>query len=106
MLCITFFASPSRGRVVGSSAPRPREIVDISRLKLHRGRGAWGSWENGQQKICNRGGKSAMRQLKMLLLVMAAAALQSCVVVDDPNRLGGCGGSHRLQVVDLDVSPD
>ena len=47
-----------------------------------------------------------MRQLKMLLLVIAAAALQSCVVVDDPNRLGACGGSHRLQVTDLDVSPD
>jgi hypothetical protein len=47
-----------------------------------------------------------MRQLKILLLIIAAAALQSCVVVDDPNRLGGCGGSHRLQVVDLDVSPD
>jgi len=47
-----------------------------------------------------------MRQLKMLLLVIAAAALQGCVVVDDPNRLVACGGGHRLQVVDLDVSPD
>ena len=47
-----------------------------------------------------------MRQLKILLLIIAAAALQSCVVVDDPSRLGACGGSHRLQVVDLDVSPD
>ena len=47
-----------------------------------------------------------MRQLKILLLIIAAAALQSCVVVDDPNRLGACGGSHRLQVTDLDVSPD
>jgi len=47
-----------------------------------------------------------MRQLKMFLLFIAAAALQSCVVVDDPNRLGACGGSHRLQVTDLDVSPD
>ena len=47
-----------------------------------------------------------MRQLKVLLLIMAAAALQSCVVVDDTNRLAGCGGSHRLQVVDLDITPD
>jgi hypothetical protein len=46
-----------------------------------------------------------MRQLKVLLLIIVAAALQSCVVAD-PNRLGACGGSHRLQVVDLDVSPD
>ena len=46
-----------------------------------------------------------MRQLKVLVLIIAAAALQSCVVVD-PDRLGACGGSHRLQVVDLDVSPD
>jgi len=46
-----------------------------------------------------------MRQLKVILLIIAAAALQSCVVVD-PDRLAGCGGSHRLQVVDLDVSPD
>jgi hypothetical protein len=46
-----------------------------------------------------------MRQLKVFLLIMAAAALQSCVVVD-PDRLGACGGNHRLQVVDLDVSPD
>jgi hypothetical protein len=46
-----------------------------------------------------------MRQLKVLLLIIAAAALQSCVVVD-PDRLVACGGNHRLQVVDLDVSPD
>ncbi len=46
-----------------------------------------------------------MRQLKVLLLVITAAALQSCVVAD-PDRLGACGGGHRLQVVDLDVSPD
>ena len=46
-----------------------------------------------------------MRQLKILLLIIAAAALQSCVVVD-PDRLAACGGSHRLRVVDLDVSPD
>jgi hypothetical protein len=41
----------------------------------------------------------------MLLLVMAAAVLQSCVAVDS-DRLVACGGSHRLQVVDLDISPD
>ena len=46
-----------------------------------------------------------MRELKMLLLVIAAAALQSCVVAE-PGRLVACGGDHRLQVVDLDVSPD
>ena len=46
-----------------------------------------------------------MRQLEMLLLVIAAAALQSCVAVDS-DRLVACGGNHRLQVVDLDVSPD
>jgi hypothetical protein len=61
---------------------------------------------NRQQKILPQGGKLTMRQLKMFLLFLAAAALQSCVVVDDPNRLGACGGSHRLQVADLDVSPD
>jgi hypothetical protein len=46
-----------------------------------------------------------MRKLKTLLLVIAAAALQSCVVAD-VDQLGACGGSHRLQVTDLDVSPD
>ncbi|HXK27493.1 MAG TPA: hypothetical protein VJ646_04475 [Candidatus Binatia bacterium] len=48
-----------------------------------------------------------MRQLKVLLLIIAAAALQSCVVADrDRDRIAACGGAHRLQVVDLDVSPD
>jgi hypothetical protein len=46
-----------------------------------------------------------MRQLKMVLLAFAAAALQSCVVVDS-DRMVSCGGAHRLQVVNLDVSPD
>lgn len=46
-----------------------------------------------------------MRQLKVFLLMIAAAALQSCVAVDS-DRLVACGGSHRLQVADLDVSPD
>ena len=46
-----------------------------------------------------------MRRIKMLVLALGAAALQSCVVADT-DRLVTCGGNHRLQVVDLDVSPD
>jgi hypothetical protein len=47
-----------------------------------------------------------MRSLRaMLILVMAAMALQSCVVVDDRGEVD-CGGGHRLQIVDLDMSPD
>jgi len=36
-----------------------------------------------------------MRQLKVLLLIIAAAALQSCVVADrDRDRIAACGGEH------------
>jgi hypothetical protein len=46
-----------------------------------------------------------MRSLKaMLILVVAAMALQSCVVVDD--RQISCGGGHRLQIVDFNMTPD
>jgi len=51
------------------------------------------------------GGTKRMRQLRMVLLAFAAAALQSCAVVDT-DRMVYCGGSHRLRVVDLDISPD
>ena len=51
-----------------------------------------------------------MRDLRIALLILAAVALQSCVMVDhdrDNNRnVADCGGGHRLQVVDLDISPD
>ena len=46
-----------------------------------------------------------MQRLKILLLVIGAAALQSCVTADY-DRMVSCGGNHRLQVMDLDVSPD
>jgi hypothetical protein len=46
-----------------------------------------------------------MRSLKAtLILVVAAMALQSCAVVDD--RQISCGGGHRLQIVDLNMTPD
>ncbi len=47
-----------------------------------------------------------MRNLKIAALVFAAAILPSCVMVDNDRNVVACGGSHRLQVVDLDMSPD
>jgi len=47
-----------------------------------------------------------MRNLRIALLVFAAAALQSCVMVDNDRNVADCGGGHRLQVVDLNISPD
>jgi hypothetical protein len=50
-------------------------------------------------------GEKWMRDFVGLLILLAAAlALQSCVTVDD--RDVSCGGNHRLQIVDLDMSPD
>jgi hypothetical protein len=49
--------------------------------------------------------KRNMRNLGIALLAFAAATLQSCAVIDD-DRTARCGGSHRLEVVDLDMSPD
>jgi hypothetical protein len=47
-----------------------------------------------------------MRNLRgMLILVLAAAALQSCAAIDD-RQMASCGGGHRLQIVDLDMAPD
>lgn len=47
-----------------------------------------------------------MGKLKVALLVLVAAALQSCVVVDPDRDVAYCGGDRRLQIVDLDMSPD
>lgn len=47
-----------------------------------------------------------MRNLRIVLLVFAAAVLQSCVMVDNDRNVVDCGGGHRLQVADLDMSPD
>ena len=61
-----------------------------------------------------------MRNLYFALVMgLAAAVLQSCVVADtrddrdldyrdypDRDRFVNCGREHRLQVVDLDMSPD
>ncbi|MBI4524656.1 MAG: hypothetical protein HY695_12695 [Deltaproteobacteria bacterium] len=50
-----------------------------------------------------------VRSVKVaLLVIMAAAAVQSCVVADRDraDRRVRCGGEHRLQVLDLDISPD
>jgi hypothetical protein len=47
-----------------------------------------------------------MRNLKIASLVFAAATLQSCVMVDNDRNMVACGGGHRLQVVDLNMSPD
>ncbi|MGH7835410.1 MAG: hypothetical protein ACREQK_17340 [Candidatus Binatia bacterium] len=47
-----------------------------------------------------------MRNLKLVLfLAGVATALQSCVPLEG-DRTVSCGGGHRLQVVDLDMSPD
>jgi hypothetical protein len=47
-----------------------------------------------------------MRNLRLALLVFAAATLQSCVMADNDRNVVDCGGSHRLQIVDLNMSPD
>ncbi|MGH7823937.1 MAG: hypothetical protein ACREQ7_01985 [Candidatus Binatia bacterium] len=47
-----------------------------------------------------------MRQLKLILLALVAATLQSCVVVDRDRDAISCGRNHRLRVVDLNMSPD
>jgi hypothetical protein len=53
-----------------------------------------------------------MRDLRgVLVLLMAATALQSCAGVDEggrwvDDRLASCGGNHRLQIVNLDMTPD
>jgi len=46
-----------------------------------------------------------MDRSNFLLLVLVTVAVQSCAVVDRDNVVS-CGGSHRLRVVDLDMSPD
>jgi len=46
-----------------------------------------------------------MGQLKFVTVVLIAVAVQSCVVVDRDDTVS-CGGSHRLRVVDLSMSPD
>lgn len=49
-----------------------------------------------------------MGTLKIGLLAFVALALQSCAVVDrDRDRdVAYCGGNHRLQIVDLETTPD
>jgi hypothetical protein len=47
-----------------------------------------------------------MGKLKMGLLVFIALALQSCVVVDPDRDVAYCRADRRLQIVDLDMSPD
>jgi hypothetical protein len=48
-----------------------------------------------------------MRKLKLVLfLAGVATALQSCVPLEGDRTTVSCGGGHRLQVVDLDMSPD
>lgn len=47
-----------------------------------------------------------MRDVSGVLLLLATAmVLQGCVAADS-DGLPSCGGSHRLQVADLDMSPD
>ena len=46
-----------------------------------------------------------MGKLKIVTWVLMAIAVQSCVVVDRDDTVS-CGGSHRLRVIDLDMSPD
>jgi hypothetical protein len=47
-----------------------------------------------------------MGKVKIVLALLAAAALESCVVADRDRDVAYCGGAHRLQVIDLDMSPD
>jgi hypothetical protein len=47
-----------------------------------------------------------MSKLKIALFVLIGAALQSCAAFDRDRDVAYCGGAHRLQVVDLDMSPD
>jgi hypothetical protein len=47
-----------------------------------------------------------MCKAKIALLAFAAAALQSCAAIDGDRDVVFCGGNHRLQIVDLDMSPD
>ena len=45
------------------------------------------------------------RIIRFLLLIAAPSLIQSCVVADQ-DQWARCGGDARLQVVDLDISPD
>jgi hypothetical protein len=47
-----------------------------------------------------------MSKIKTVLLAFAAVALQGCGMVDRDDDVAFCGGAHRLQIVDLDMSPD
>ena len=40
----------------------------------------------------------------IIIVVIVGLALQSCVTVND--RQVSCGGNHRLQIVNLDLTPD
>jgi hypothetical protein len=47
-----------------------------------------------------------MSKLKLALLVLGSATiLHGCAAVEH-DRIASCAGGHRLQVVDLDMSPD
>jgi hypothetical protein len=47
-----------------------------------------------------------MHNIRIAWVIFAVAILQSCATIDDDRNIVACGGGHRLQVLDLDMSPD
>lgn len=47
-----------------------------------------------------------MHNVKIGWLIFAAVILPSCAAIDDYRDTAACGGGHRLQVADLNMSPD
>src|SRR4029453_5087023 len=47
-----------------------------------------------------------MHNIRIAWVIFAVAILQSCATIEDDRNIVACGGGHRLQVVDLDMSPD
>jgi len=47
-----------------------------------------------------------MHNIRIAWVIFAVAILQSCATIEDDRNIVACDGGHRLQVLDLDMSPD